>query len=112
MSTEEHHTTLSELGFTIQMADLPYLNEYQGDWIVDGPDELPNNYWLVTFDGIGHPVSGHLSPQQILDWGVERGWQVAYVAPYGRYVEGKDDGVHLHDWLRDRRNKHKEDLVQ
>ncbi|OFW78512.1 MAG: hypothetical protein A2201_10130 [Alicyclobacillus sp. RIFOXYA1_FULL_53_8] len=111
MSTEEHHSKLSELGFTIQMEDLPYLNEYQGDWAISGPEQLPNNYWLVTFDGKGHPVQGSMSPQQILDWGKRQGWECAYVAPYGRYVEGQYDGVRLDDWLRDRRRKHKQDHV-
>ena len=107
MSTEQQNTTLSELGFTINREDLPFLNEYSGQWTFSGPEAVPENHWLVTFDGQGHPVNGHLSPQQILDWGKEQGWECAYVAPYGRHVIGEKDEVQLHDWLRERRNKHK-----
>lgn len=111
MSTEQHQTTLSELGFTVRPEDLPYLNEYAGKWSVSGADPLPNNQWLVTMDGVGHPVTGHLSPQQILDWGADQGWQCAYVAPYGRHIVGANDDIQLHDWLAQRREQHKTNRI-
>lgn len=108
MSTEEHHDTLSGLGFTIPEEDLSYLNEYPGQWEVTGEGPEPGNFWLVTKDGRGHPVSGHLSPQQILDWGREQGWEVSYVAPYGRYVIGAEDEVRLNEWITSRKRSHQE----
>ena len=111
MNTEQHQTTLSELGFTIWPEDLQYLNEYVGRWAFTGEGDVPENYWLVTFDGEGHPVTGHPSPQEILDWGHRQGWQCAYAAPYGRFVVGQEDGIELHDWLRERRNKAKKSKV-
>ena len=105
MSTQEHHSTWSELGFTVREGDREYINEYAGDWVFTGETPVPDNFWLVTMDGEGHPVNGHMSPQQILDWGQERGWHCAYVAPYGRHVIGEKDEIQLHDWLRDRQDK-------
>ncbi len=104
MGRQEYHNTISGLGFTVFPEDLQYVNEYAGDWELTGPkDNIPENYWLVTSDGEGHNVRGHMSPQQILDWGREQGWLCAYVAPYGRHVVGAEDDIQLHDWLRDRR---------
>ncbi|MDQ0189205.1 hypothetical protein JI721_11710 [Alicyclobacillus cycloheptanicus] len=112
MSTEQRHqTTLSELGFTVDVDDLPYLNEYPGEWRITGEGEMPRNFWLVTTDGVGHPVHGDLSPQQILDWGREQGWQCAYVAPYGRHVVGARDEIQLHDWLHDRKERHRTNVM-
>lgn len=103
MSQQEHHNTVSELGFTVFPQDLRFVNEYSGDWALTGSeDKVPENYWLVTHDGRGHNVRGHLSPQQILDWGREQGWECAYVAPYGCHVIGAKDEIALHDWLRER----------
>lgn len=109
MSTQEHHTTISGLGFTVKSDYLPFINEYPGDWTYTGPEPAPDNYWLVTFDGKGHPIPGRLSPQQMLDWGEARGWYCAYVAPYGRHIIGAEDEVQLHDWLLQRKQKHKHD---
>lgn len=108
MGRTEHHTTVSELGFSVSNEDLAIVNEYPGRWGITGSAPLPDNYWVVTMDGEGHPVTGHRSPQQILDWAErERGWQCAYVAPYGRFVQGEDDGIELHDWLKEGRHKQK-----
>jgi hypothetical protein len=108
LSTEEHHDTLSSLDFTIPQEDLQYLNEYQGHWEITGQGPKPENFWLVTKDGRGHPVKGHLSPQQILDWGRNQGWEVSYVAPYGRHVLGAQDEVPLHEWITSRKRAHLE----
>ncbi|MFB5190531.1 hypothetical protein [Alicyclobacillus fastidiosus] len=112
MSREEHHETLSGLGFYFEAEDLPIVNQYQGDWIVTGPDGKPDNYWVVTTDGKGHAISGHPSPQEALDWARNNGWLPAYVAPYGRYVEGELDAVALHDWIARGRHdrKHHRDV--
>ncbi|QQE80137.1 hypothetical protein [Alicyclobacillus sp. SO9] len=109
MSTGEHHDTISDLGFTIPAEDLKYVNEYTGHWELSGSGSVPENYWLVTKDGQGHPVNGHLSPQQILDWGKDQGWECAYVAPYGRHVVGAEDEIQLHEWLQSRKRKEQED---
>lgn len=104
VSTQEHHNTISGLGFTVGPQDLQFVNEYQGHWELSGsPTEMPENYWLITTDGTGHNVRGHMSPQQILDWGQQQGWLCSYVAPYGCHVVGAKDEVQLHDWIRDRR---------
>lgn len=102
----EHHTTMSELGFTIEDRDIPSLNAYQGEWTLTGEGEIPENYWVVTIDGNGHPIKGSGSPQQLLDRAHEMGWDPAYAAPYGCHVIGKDDGIELHEWLQDHRKKH------
>lgn len=108
MNSEEHHDTISGLGFTIPSEDLPYLNEYPGQWEITGAGPKPENFWLITKDGKGHPVEGHMSPQQILDWGHRQGWEVAYVAPYGRHVIGAEDEVQLHEWISSRKRAHRE----
>ncbi|MCY0887785.1 MAG: hypothetical protein OWQ59_04935 [Alicyclobacillaceae bacterium] len=110
MSTEEHHTTLSELGFHFRDEDLSIINAYVGEWSVTNPEHPANNYWVVDTDGKGHPVSGHGSPAQVLDEGQRRGWQVAYVAPYGHYVEGKEDAIPLHQWILEGRRKNKKGM--
>ena len=107
VSTEEHHTRLSDLGFHFDTEDLPIVNDYAGDWRVTNPEFPSNNLWVVTTDGCGHNVSGTHSPQQVLDIAKDIGWQVAYVAPYGHYVEGELDGVKLHDWILEGRHKRK-----
>ncbi|GEO26390.1 hypothetical protein AAC03nite_21750 [Alicyclobacillus acidoterrestris] len=106
MSREEHHEKLSSLGFYFEAEDLPIINDYQGDWMVTG-DHKPDNYWVVTTDGKGHPITGHPSPQEALDWARNNGWLPAYVAPYGTYVEGALDGVQLHDWIANGRHERK-----
>lgn len=103
MNRTEHHTTVSELGFTVNPADLAIVNAYTGVWTVTGAPQKPDNYWVITTDGTGHAVTGQGSPQQILDRGRANGWDCAYAAPYGRHVEGTDDGVALHDWIREGR---------
>jgi hypothetical protein len=112
LNRTEHHTTLSELGFFFDTEDLPIINAYTGTWHVQDEDQnLPENYWVITTDGKGHNVRGHMSPKQILDYAWNQGWQVAYVAPYGHYVEGIEDGVKLHDWIVEgRRNRKHQDL--
>lgn len=107
MNRTEHHTTLSELGFFFDQEDLPIINSYEGTWTVtDREQDMPNNFWVVTTDGKGRNVIGHPSPQQIIDDAKAKGWPVAYVAPYGHYVEGTEDGIQLHDWIvRGRKNK-------
>jgi hypothetical protein len=98
--------TVSGLGFTVSNEDLKFVNEYQGKWVVtETGASMPNNYWVVTTDGKGHPVRGHGSPIQMLMDAKADGLDIAYAAPYGRYVEGEDDGVQLSDWIRERRNK-------
>ncbi|WDL98329.1 hypothetical protein [Alicyclobacillus sp. ALC3] len=112
MNRHEDHTTVSGLGFTVSAQDLKYVNEYPGQWELTGqPEKIPENYWLITHDGQGHNVRGHLSPQQILDWGRDQGWQCAYVAPYGHHVMGAEDEVQLHDWLRERQRRAAEEAV-
>lgn len=108
LSTEEHHTTLSDLGFHFRAEDLPIINSYTGDWSVVPEGHPANNYWAVDITGKGHPIPGHGSPQQVLEEAVERGWPIAYVAPYGHYVEGKDDGIQLHDWILEGRQKQRQ----
>lgn len=109
-SSQEHHETLSSLGFYFKPDDLPIINAYAGHWQVTETQHQPENYWIVTTDGKGHPVKGHLSPQEMLDWAENQGWVPAYVAPYGRYVEGELDAVELHDWIargrHDRKHNH------
>ncbi|CAM3966576.1 hypothetical protein [Alicyclobacillus pomorum] len=100
----EHHTKVSELGFTVSDEDFPAVVQYAGEWTLTGEGPVPNNYWAVTIDGEGIPFSGHPSPRQILDEANGEGLNCAYVAPYGRYVEGKLDGVQLHDWIREHRH--------
>lgn len=107
MGQNEHHTTLSELGFVFKEEDLPIINEYTGKWIVTNSGHEAENYWAITADGVGHPVSGHLSPYEVLLWAEDQGWQVAYAAPYGKYVEGEYDKIHLHDWIIEGRKKRK-----
>lgn len=103
---EQHFDTISSLGFYFEPEDLPIVNAYNGRWVVAGDDTPAENLWLVTTDGKGHPVEGHPSPQEILDDATDRGWLPAYVAPYGRHVEGELDAVQLHDWiLRGRRDR-------
>ncbi|QSO47893.1 hypothetical protein [Alicyclobacillus mengziensis] len=102
----ERHTTISDLPFTVADKDLPSINAYQGQWELTGEGDIPQNYWVVTIDGNGHPMTGHGSPRQFIDRADEMGWDVAYVAPYGRRVIGKDDGIELHEWLQDHRKKH------
>ncbi|WAH37276.1 hypothetical protein [Alicyclobacillus dauci] len=110
---EEHHDTLSSLGFSFKQDDLPIINKYHGHWKVMGDDTPAENLWVVTTDGKGHPVKGHPSPQEIIDWADDQGWLPAYVAPYGRYVEGELDAIHLHDWIvqgrREMDNQHRHD---
>lgn len=108
MNRSEHHQTLSELGFYFKDRDLSIVNDYAGEWIVNETEgSMPNNFWAVSTNGKGHPVAGQMSPSQMLDYAEERGWQVAYVAPFGHYVEGKLDGIHLHDWILEGRHKAK-----
>ncbi len=107
MGRTEHHTTVSELGFAVTNEDLRIVNQYPGRWAITGSSPLPNNYWAVTTDGRGHPVLGRMSPDEILSAANNRGWQCAYVAPYGRYVQGENDGVELHNWIVEGRNKSK-----
>lgn len=102
----DHHTTISELGFTVQMKDLPAINAYSGEWSLTGEGPLPENFWIVTIDGNGKPITGHGSPEQLITRAQEMGWDVAYVAPYGRHVVGETDGRQLHEWLQDQRKKH------
>ncbi|QSO50644.1 hypothetical protein JZ785_17255 [Alicyclobacillus curvatus] len=102
----ERHITISDLPFAVDDKDLPSINAYQGQWGLTGEGEVPENYWVVTIDGNGHPMTGHGSPRQFIDRAYEMGWDVAYVAPYGRRVIGKDDGIELHEWLQDHRKKH------
>lgn len=104
---QEHHDTLSSLGFYFKPEDLPIINAYAGHWTITQPEHPSSNYWVVTTDGRGHNVRGHMSPQQILDWAEEQGWVPAYVAPYGHYVEGELDAVALHEWIRKGRFEHK-----
>lgn len=109
---EDHHETLSGLGFYFQPDDLPIINAYHGKWVVTDTEHQPNNYWVVTTDGKGHSVTGHRSPQQILDWADEQGWLPAYVAPYGKYVEGEMDAIQLHDWISQGRRDAKQHRLQ
>ncbi len=102
----EHHTTMSDLDFSVQSKDIPILNTYQRQWSLTGEGSVPENYWVVTIDGNGHPLTGHGTPQQFFDRANEMGWDCAYVAPYGRRVIGKDDGIELHEWIQDHRKKH------
>ncbi|SFV03076.1 hypothetical protein [Alicyclobacillus macrosporangiidus] len=104
-NTREHHTTVSELGFTVMTEDLPILNVYRGDWVLTGEGDPPPNYWVVTLDGKGIPYTGHASPQELLALAKREGLPYAYAAPYGRYVEGRDDKIQLHEWIRDHRKK-------
>lgn len=39
MSQEEHHNTVSGLGFTVSDEDLQYVNEYPGDWTLTGASD-------------------------------------------------------------------------
>ncbi|MCL6454362.1 MAG: hypothetical protein K6T78_12185 [Alicyclobacillus sp.] len=106
MSQTEAHTRVSDLPFAVDITDLPIVNAYVGEWSLTGEGPAPENWWIVTTDGEGHPMTGHDAPQQLLDRAKERGWNPAYAAPYGRHVVGKLDGVALHDWIRDHRKKH------
>lgn len=106
MNRTEHHTTVSDLPFDVQIADMPAVNAYVGEWELTGDGPAAENFWLVTIDGNGHSVAGHLSPEQMLDEAIDKGWDPAYVAPYGRHVIGKLDGVQLHEWMQDQRKKH------
>lgn len=106
LNRTERHTTISELGFTVLDKDLPIINAYQGVWsLTSGEGELPQNYWVVGIDGRGYPYTGHSSPQQLLDLANQDGLNGAYAAPYGHYVEGQDDGIQLHEWIREHRKK-------
>lgn len=87
------------------MSDIPLINAYVGEWALTGDGPTPENLWVVTIDGNGHPMPGDASPSQILDEAKEMGWDAAYVAPYGRHIIGKLDGVQLHEWIQDHRKK-------
>lgn len=106
---DEHHETISSLGFYFKQEDLPLINAYQGHWVLTEPGNhhTASNYWVVTTDGEGHNVQGHMSPEEILDWADNRGWLPAYVAPYGQYVEGELDAIQLHEWLQRGRRERK-----
>lgn len=104
---EEHHETVSSLGFYFKPEDLPIINAYSGSWTLTNPTHTANNYWVVTTDGKGHNVGGHMSPDQILEWAEDKGWLPAYVAPYGQHVEGELDAVSLHDWIESGRKERK-----
>lgn len=104
---EQHFDTFSSLGFYFDLDDLPIVNAYQGHWVVAGDDTPAQNLWLVTTDGKGHPVTGHPSPQEIIDEARHKGWLPAYVAPYGRHVEGQSDAIQLHDWIAEGRLERK-----
>jgi hypothetical protein len=106
MNRTEHHTGMSELGFTISAEDLKAVNQYAGNWVMTGEGKLPNNYWVVSANGQGHPVAGQMSPEEMLQIAKDKGWDPVYVAPYGRHVEGELDRVKLHDWIRQHRNVH------
>lgn len=108
VNREEHHDTVSSLGFYFKQEDLPIINAYSGSWTLTNPEHVADNYWVVTTDGQGHNVTGHLSPDQILEWAEDKGWLPAYVAPYGQHVEGKLDAVLLHDWIKRGREDRKE----
>lgn len=100
----EHTGTVSGMGFTVSNSDLAIVNDYADRWVLTGSiHNIPNNFWAVTTDGQGHPISGHGSALQILDRAIEAGMDVAYVAPHGRYVVGEKDDVKLSDWIREKR---------
>jgi len=102
-----HEDSISELGFTVIPTDLPIVTDYQGQWSITGPEALPNNFWVVDMEGEGHQWPGHWSPQELLNHAKDEGVNLAYVAPYGRHVEGKEDAVPLHDWIHQGRYKNK-----
>ncbi|MCL6445173.1 MAG: hypothetical protein K6T83_17250 [Alicyclobacillus sp.] len=101
VNRSERHEAISDLGFTVKPEDWQAVIDYPGRWVLTGPETLPSNFWAVTMDGRGHPVTGRKSPQEVLDWAINQGWECAYVAPYGRHVVGELDDIQLHDWLRD-----------